>query len=110
MSSCTLFRTISSRSLDLCQHTDPWTSLAPNNPNLPANYPAGDDLSASAVLDICKYHLINGSVLYSIDLEPGSQFKTSGGLDISTYQVNGSTFINDAKILKTDLMIANDVM
>ena len=86
------------------------TILAPNSPHYSTDFTGWDDLTVEQQLEIWKYHLVNGSVLFSTDLMNGSTFTTSAGLDFTAWVVDGEVYINDAKVTQPDLLQANGVI
>ena len=57
------------------------------------------------------YHMVQGQVLYSPDLVNGMKIQTVGGKDVTiTVLENGTTYVNDAKVIYSDYLISNGVM
>ncbi|KAG0646823.1 hypothetical protein D0Z07_6170 [Hyphodiscus hymeniophilus] len=56
-----------------------------------------------------EYHIVPGVVAYSSLLTNGSQFKTATGANITVTVQGGDTYINGAKVLSSDYIVANGV-
>jgi uncharacterized surface protein with fasciclin (FAS1) repeats len=65
--------------------------------------------SESDVADILAYHVVNDTLGYSSDLTNGTLTASDGTkLNIAIY--NGTVFVNEAKVIVPDVLIANGVV
>jgi uncharacterized surface protein with fasciclin (FAS1) repeats len=86
------------------------TIFAPNNDAFAAIGSILTNLSTSDLSSILEYHVINGSVLYSSDLSNGTE-KALGGDDVEiTISDDGDVFVNAARVVVSDILIANGVV
>lgn len=81
----------------------PYNDAFKNIGSLVAN--ASSDLIAS----VLAYHVVNGSVLYSTDIKNGS-LDTFGGGKLTVTVANGSVFVNQAKVIIPNVLVANGVV
>ena len=58
---------------------------------------------------VLNYHVVQGQVLYSQLIAAGTQ-RTAQGANLNFRAVNGSLFVNSARVITTDLIIANGVV
>ncbi|PVH78768.1 Fasciclin-domain-containing protein, partial [Cadophora sp. DSE1049] len=67
--------------------------------------------SADQLSDLLKYHIVSRRLLYSNDLKDGMNLTTLQGTNL-TIRVgkDGSKFVNGAKILEPDFLVANGVL
>jgi uncharacterized surface protein with fasciclin (FAS1) repeats len=89
------------------------TIFAPNNAAFQAIGSALTNATASTLGPILNEHLIVGngtSPYYSSRLVNGSSVTTAGGKNITFYNVNGTWFVNNAKILTSDILVAGGVV
>jgi uncharacterized surface protein with fasciclin (FAS1) repeats len=83
------------------------TIFAPTNKAFQAIGSVLAGASTSALSDILKYHVVVGdSPAYSSTLTNGTSVKTLGGTNLNVYIVNGSVFVNNAKVVTADVLIA----
>lgn len=74
------------------------------------NLPAGLTATPEEIIKDIQYNHIPGMVLYSPDLRNGSSFTTAAGLDVTiTLGLDGSIWVNDANITRTDLLVSNGI-
>jgi uncharacterized surface protein with fasciclin (FAS1) repeats len=59
---------------------------------------------------VFKYHVVQGVVVYSPSLTNGTEFKTAEGDSVTVNIQGNDTYINGAKILATDYLVANGVV
>lgn len=59
---------------------------------------------------IFQYHIVPGFVGYSTRLTNGMSLKTSEGSSLTVTIQDGDTYINAAKVIESDLIVANGVM
>ncbi|KAM0558366.1 hypothetical protein ACHAPJ_005060 [Fusarium lateritium] len=67
------------------------------------------NLSESDLENILEYHVINNTVGYSTDLKNGT-LNTAAGEKINIAIENGTVWVNEAKVLVPDVLIANGVL
>jgi len=70
-----------------------------------ANIVPPDELGA-----IFGYHVIPNSILHSTDLQNGMMLQTSQGSDVYITIQGGQVFVNSAKVLQVDFLVANGVL
>lgn len=86
------------------------TVFAPNNDAFASIASVVGNLSTEELSSILEYHVISGSVLYSSDLSNGTQ-ETLGGEDVEiTISEDGDVFVNAARVVVPDILIANGVV
>ena len=93
------------------QAQGPFTIFAPSNMAFD-NLPAGtlDNLSASQLQDILKYHVVQGKILSS-DLQPTQTVQTLNGQSITVTVDNGKVMVNgNATVTTADLTGTNGVI
>ncbi|KAL8730079.1 MAG: hypothetical protein Q9166_004278 [cf. Caloplaca sp. 2 TL-2023] len=86
------------------------TIFAPNNSAFQAIGSALPNLTMSQLASILQYHVINGTVAYNSTLENGSTVPALAGGDLSISIVDGDVFVNSAKVLIPDVLVANGVV
>ncbi|KAF2191332.1 FAS1 domain-containing protein [Zopfia rhizophila CBS 207.26] len=87
------------------------TIFAPYNDAFQSIGSALASLSESDLADILAYHVINGTVAYSSDLENGSSVETVNGANSTiTIDANGTVFVDSAKVVTPNVLIANGVV
>lgn len=67
-------------------------------------------MTNDAIYDLEAYHWIQGQVKYSTDLTDGLQLKTFQGGNVTISVINGTTYVNAAKIIDPDFMMAKGVL
>jgi uncharacterized surface protein with fasciclin (FAS1) repeats len=109
MSLAVLNTNFSPHILNAIQHIDT-THFIVNSATVSEN--AADIVSSPAeVIRMINYNHIPGYALYSPSLTNGSSFKTAAGVNVTvTTGFDGSVWINDAKIVQTDLLVSNGVV
>lgn len=65
--------------------------------------------SAAQQQEIFEYHVVPGLVAYSTMLTNGTQFKTAQGANVTVTVQDGETYINAAKVIAFDYIVANGV-
>ena len=89
-------------------HTEMSQSFLPYHPELSAvnieNWTQAD------VFAMLEYHGIQGTVAYSPMLTDGKTFKTVQGGEVTVTVLNGSVYVNAAKIIDPDYLISNGVL
>ncbi|MCJ1282041.1 hypothetical protein MMC26_001364 [Xylographa opegraphella] len=86
------------------------TVFVPNNAAFQAIGSAVGNLSMAQLSSILEYHVINGTVAYSTDLMSGMMIKTMNGNNVTVSMMNGSYFVNSAKVVTPDVLVANGVV
>ncbi|PNP60786.1 hypothetical protein FNYG_14478 [Fusarium nygamai] len=67
------------------------------------------NLSESDLENILEYHVVAGTVGYSSSLENGT-LDTAGGEELNILVQNGTVWVNEAKVIVPDVLIANGVL
>ncbi|KAH6718692.1 FAS1 domain-containing protein [Leptodontidium sp. MPI-SDFR-AT-0119] len=85
--------------------------FAPNTEQALSQFSNITVASTDQLSDLLKYHVVSGRLLYSTDLKDGMNLTTLQGANL-TIRVgdDGSKFVNGAKILETDFLVANGVL
>jgi uncharacterized surface protein with fasciclin (FAS1) repeats len=86
------------------------TIFAPNNDAFAAIGSIVGELSTEDLSGILAYHVISGSVLYSSSLSNTSAETLGGGEVEVTVLDDGSVYVNAAKVVLADILIANGVV
>jgi uncharacterized surface protein with fasciclin (FAS1) repeats len=60
--------------------------------------------------DILSYHVINGTVGYSTDIANGTILTAMNGDNISVTIDNGTIFVDSAKVVVPNILVANGVV
>lgn len=68
------------------------------------------NFTLAETLDLTEYATVPGEIVYSTNLTNGSTWKTVYGLDLTVTEIDGDIFINNAKIINSDLLVANGVI
>jgi uncharacterized surface protein with fasciclin (FAS1) repeats len=66
--------------------------------------------SAADLEAVFEYHIVPGSVNYSPMLKNGMSLKTQQGTNIQITIQDGDMYVNAAKVIASDLMVANGVV
>ena len=85
------------------------TIFAPNNGAFEDISSALGNLTAEQAAEILQYHVINGTVAYSSTLANGT-VPTLGGGNITITIVDGEVFVNRARVITADILLANGVL
>lgn len=86
------------------------TVFAPNNAAFQAIGSALPNLTMEEVTRILEYHVVNGTVDYSTMLKNDTQLTTMNGRKVHITINNGSVFVNSAKVINPDVLVANGVI
>ncbi|KAK7717853.1 hypothetical protein SLS57_006229 [Botryosphaeria dothidea] len=88
------------------------TIFAPANAAFEAIGSVLANATTEQLADVLTYHVVNGTVAYSTTLRPGEQTLTSlnGGQLTVRVQDDGNVFVNGARVVLTDVLIANGVV
>jgi hypothetical protein len=85
------------------------TIFAPNNAAFQDISSALANLTTEEAAAILQYHVINGTVAYSSTLANGS-VPTLGGDNITITIIDGEVFVNRARVVTADILLANGVL
>ncbi|KAI1653999.1 Fasciclin-domain-containing protein [Daldinia decipiens] len=85
------------------------TIFAPNNDAFNAIGSIISNLTSDQLTNIVGYHVINGSVNYSAELQ-NTTLTAANGQDITITVVNGTVYANSAKITVPDILLENGVI
>lgn len=86
------------------------TIFAPSNAAFAAIASAASNLSVEAAADILQYHVVAGSVIYSSLITGNTTLETLGGGNITISVIDGSVYVNSAKVITPDVLVANGVV
>lgn len=86
------------------------TVFAPSNAAFKAIGSALGNLTTQQLTDILGYHVLNGTVAYSTDLKNNTQYTASNGKNITVRIENGSVFVDSAKVITPNVLVANGVV
>ncbi|KAL8785426.1 MAG: hypothetical protein Q9213_003356 [Squamulea squamosa] len=86
------------------------TIFAPNNSAFQAIGSALPNLTTTQLASILQYHVINGTVAYSSTLQNGTSVPALAGGDLTVTIVDRDIFVNSAKVLIPDVLVANGVV
>jgi uncharacterized surface protein with fasciclin (FAS1) repeats len=86
------------------------TIFAPNNSAFEAIASVFQNASTNDLSNVLKYHVVNGSKpLYSTSLS-NTTLGTLLGTNLTIMVSNGSIFVNNAKVVVPDLLVAGGVV
>jgi len=85
------------------------TCFVPNNEAFQSIGSALENASMVDLVRILQYHVINGTVGYSSDLS-NTSLTTLGGSNVTITVEDGNVFVNSAKVLIPDVLVANGVV
>ena len=85
------------------------TIFAPVNAAFEAIGSAAADLTVDQLTDILSYHVVAGQVVYAEDIAAGS-VSTLGGGGVTFSIVDGQVYVNAARVVATDYIVANGVV
>lgn len=86
------------------------TIFAPNNAAFQAISSTLANLTTEQVAAVLQYHVINGTVAYSSTLSNGTVVPTLGGDNITITIVDGDVYVNRARVVTADILLANGVL
>ena len=97
--------------VDSVDYLEDVTIFVPNNEAFSAIGSALPNLTMEELTPILTYHVVNGTVGYSNKLENGTILKTLEGTNVTiTVEDNGDVFVNSAKVVLPDVLVANGVV
>jgi len=93
----------------------PFTVFAPTNEAFTALPPATlahllDPKNIKELQSVLEYHVISDAAIRSFDLKSSQSVKTLEGQDVEITQVNGSIFVNKAKVTTANVDATNGVV
>lgn len=86
------------------------TVFAPRNQAMEAIGGTLKNMDARELARVMGYHVVPGRVLVSSKLKNATSYKTLNGKEIHVRQVNNYKYINSAKIIETDILLANGIL
>lgn len=86
------------------------TIFAPTNEAIQNIGSALQNLTEEQITDVLTYHVINGTIGYSSGLENGTTLETVNGESVTITIGDGGIFVNNAKVVTSDILIANGVV
>lgn len=97
---------------DLAQNVDSEknvTFFAPNNGAFGAVGSYVSNLTSQQLAKLVEYHVIPNKVIYSSDFRNGTIATSSHG-NVTITVLNGTIFVNSAKIIYSDILVSNGVI
>ncbi|KAI4928395.1 uncharacterized protein J4E92_005881 [Alternaria infectoria] len=95
---------------DTVDNTPNITIFAPNNEAFQNIGSALGNLSTEDAASILTYHVIAGTIGYSSTLENGTNLTTANGEQLTITIGEGGIFVNNARVVASDILIANGVV
>jgi len=87
------------------------TIFAPNNAAFQAISSGLSNLTTEQISSVLTYHaVVAAQPLYSSSLRNGSTVPTLNGANVTVTINNGSVFVNNAKVVQADVLVANGVV
>jgi len=96
--------------LDTVNHAKDLTIFAPSNAAFGSIANLAGNLSTDTASSILKYHVVQGQVLYSSKITGNTTLKTLDGVDLRVSVINGSVYVNSAKVITPDVLVSNGVV
>jgi uncharacterized surface protein with fasciclin (FAS1) repeats len=100
--------------IDTVNNTPDITIFAPNNEAFQSIGSALPNLTIEQITDILTYHVVVGGngtgVGYSSTLSNGTTLKTAAGQDLTITIGDKGIFVNSARVVAADILIANGVV
>lgn len=97
--------------LNTLNDTPDVTIFAPTNEAINAVSDSLKGLSEEDLGNVLSYHVITGDVSYSSDLKNGTTLEASSGGNLEiTVNKNGTYYVNAARIVTPDVLVANGVV
>lgn len=85
------------------------TVFAPSNAAFLSIGSAAAGLAPQQLSSILEYHVLNGTIAYASSLGNGT-VKTLAGPSLNITVVDGAVFVNAARVINSDILVANGVM
>ncbi|KAF2712057.1 FAS1 domain-containing protein [Pleomassaria siparia CBS 279.74] len=96
---------------NVANYTPDLTIFAPNNEAFRSVYDALQNLSSNDLTNIISYHVVNGSSPhYSSTLQSGTMLQTILGQNLAITIENGTVFVNAARVITPNVLVANGVV
>ena len=86
------------------------TIFAPDNAAFQSIGSALTNLTTEELAKIVEYHIVNGTVGYSSTLTNDTKLTAMNGETLTISATNGSIFVNSAKVITPDILVANGVL
>jgi hypothetical protein len=89
------------------------TIFCPNNDAFQklAGTPGANNITDEQLAEILQYHVVQGAVGYSTTLSNDQKLPTLAGEDLTiTIDDEGAVFVNNARVINSDILIANGVL
>ncbi len=67
-------------------------------------------LTPQQLLEILEYACVEGTVAYSSLLTNGATFQTVQGKNMTMTVQNGTTYVDNAKLIRADILVSNGVI
>lgn len=96
--------------IDTVNYTPDVTIFAPTNEAFQSIGSALENLSESDLANVLAYHVVNGTVGYSTDLVNGTSLQTANGANLTVTVENGTVFVNAARVVTPNVLVANGVV
>ncbi|KAF2263794.1 Fasciclin-domain-containing protein [Lojkania enalia] len=98
-------------SISAVNDTPDLTIFAPTNEAFQSIGSALQNLTDEDLANILSYHVVNSTVGYSTDLENGTSLQTIQGSNVTiTIDTNGTVFVNAARVVTPNILVANGVV
>lgn len=85
------------------------TVFAPNNDAFNAIGSLIANMTNEQLTSLVGYHVVNGTVAYSTDLDNSTLTSLSGD-DLTITVINGTVFVNAARVTVPDILFSNGVV
>lgn len=66
--------------------------------------------TTETISSVLTYHVVQGSVVYSSDITQNTTLETVNGESINISVVNGTVYVNSAKVVTPDVLVSNGVV
>jgi uncharacterized surface protein with fasciclin (FAS1) repeats len=86
------------------------TIFAPNNAAFQAIGSGLANLTTEQISSVLTYHVVAGTVGYSSSLINGTSLKTANGANLTITIADGKVFVNGARVITPDVLVANGVV
>jgi hypothetical protein len=89
------------------------TIFCPNNDAFQklAGTPGANNITDEQLAEILQYHVVQGAVGYSTTLSNDLKLPTLAGQELTiTIDAEGGVFVNNARVINSDIIIANGVL
>jgi uncharacterized surface protein with fasciclin (FAS1) repeats len=86
------------------------TIFAPNNAAFQAIGSGLANLTTEQISSVLTYHVVAGTVGYSSSLTNGTSLKTANGANLTITIADGKVFVNGARVITPDVLVANGVV